>query len=106
MSVLSTTLIADANTARTVILYFLLPPMTAAKGIGKLAMSGANWTAIGECFGKLILVIGRFLAVINSHPTWQLWTKPTNRYSDNQLTAEEEIIVLGLGWDCCAARRD
>ncbi|KAL0631754.1 hypothetical protein Q9L58_009383 [Maublancomyces gigas] len=106
MSVLSTTLIADANTARTVILYCLLPLMTVAKGIGKLAKSEANWTAVGEFLRELMLVIGRFFAVINSYPTWQLWTKPVNPYSENQLTAEEEIIVLGLAWDCCVARRD
>lgn len=104
MSVLSVTLIADANTARRAILYYLLPAMTVAKGIGKLAKSEANWTAVGEFLGELILVIGLFLAVINSHPTWQLWTKPANPYSDNQLTAEEEIIVLGLAWDCCAVQ--
>lgn len=106
MCVLSTTLIADANTARTIILYYLLPLMTVAKGIDKLAKSEANWTAVGEFLGELMLVIGRFLAVINSHPTWQLWTKPANPYSENQLSAEEEIIVMGLAWDSCVARRD
>lgn len=103
MSVLATTLIADANTARTVILYYLLLPMTIAKGIGKSAGSEATWTAVGELIGQLMLVIGCFLAVVN---TWQLWTKPANSDSDNQLTAEEDMIVWGLAWGCCAARRD
>lgn len=100
MGVISTTLIADATTARSVILCYILPPMTVAKGIGKLAKSEAGWTVVGEFIGELMLVIGRFLAVINSHPSWQLATKPVNPDSENQLTAEEEIMVLGLAWDC------
>lgn len=51
-------------------------------------------------------VIGWFPAIINSHTTWQLWTKPADPDSENWLIAEEEIVVLGLAWDCCAARRD
>lgn len=83
MSMLSTTLITNTNTPCTVILYYLLPLMTGAKAVGKLAKSEANWTTLGEFLEELKLVIGRFLEVINSHPTWQLWTKSANPDSDN-----------------------
>lgn len=61
---------------------------------------------IGELIGELMLIIGRFLAVINSHPTWQFRTKPANPDSENQFTAEEEIILVGLAWDCSVAHCD
>ncbi|KAL0631770.1 hypothetical protein Q9L58_009360 [Maublancomyces gigas] len=105
ISVLATTLIADATNARTRILYYQLPMMTIFKGIGKLAKAEAKPTVIGEFIGELMLVIARFQAVINSHPTWQLGTEPAAPDSENQLTAEEEVVILGLAWDCCPVRR-
>lgn len=73
--------------------------MTVGKGIGKLAKSEASWTAVGEFFGELMLVIGRFLAIINSHPPGSSGRKLANPDNDNQLNAEEELILLGLSSD-------
>lgn len=65
-----------------------------------------NWTCIGECFSELMLVIGRFLAVINSHLNWQLWTKAVDLRCENQLTMKEEMMGLGLAWDYSTPPRD
>lgn len=75
-----------------------------ATGIGKLAKSEESWTALGELFGELILVIGWFLAVINSHHPGSSGRKLAN--SDNELNVEEELIDPGSAWDYCADRRD
>lgn len=105
MAVLATTCIANSDTARAIILHRILSPMTVANGIGMVAKTDVNWTIIGELIRELMLVIGRFLAVINLHPSWQLWTKPVDPESENQLTTEEEIIVRGLDWHCCVVGR-
>lgn len=100
MGVLATTL-----TVLSVIQCYILPPMTVTTGFGKLAKSEANWTIVSELIGELMFIVGLFLAIIYSHSTWQLRTTPADPDSENQLIAEEEIIVLGLAWDRCAAPR-
>lgn len=47
MAVLSTTLISDAESARTIIAYWLLPRMTVAKVVGKIAKTELEFTVIG-----------------------------------------------------------
>lgn len=103
MAVLSTTLICEAQSARTIILHWLLPLMTLAKVIGKVAKTEMEFTVLGELAGELMLVVGRFMAVIHSYPSWDLGKgAEVDEYQDNQLTAEEEIVVLGLAWSCAS----
>lgn len=41
------------------------------------------------------------MAVIESHRAWELRTAcEVDEYDDNQLTVDEQAIVLGLAWDC------
>lgn len=54
MCILSTILITDANTARSVSLYYSLPFMTLFKIVGKIAKTECKFTMVGELAGELM----------------------------------------------------
>lgn len=61
MSILSPILITNANSARTVILCYLLPFMTLFEIVGKIAKTECKFTMVGELAGELMLVAGRIM---------------------------------------------
>lgn len=75
MGVIATTMTTNADNCRRIVLWYLLPIMGIDKIIGKFAKSSCQYAVIGELASELMLIYGRFVAVVNSHPTWDVGQK-------------------------------
>lgn len=99
MGVIATTMTTNADNCRHIVLWYLLPIMGIDKIIGKFAKSSCQYAVIGELASELMLIYGRFVAVVNSHPTWDVGQKQeVDEYQENLLTEEEKIFTMGLIW--------
>lgn len=99
MGVIATTMTTNADNCRRIILWYLLPMMSVDKIIGKFAKSSCQYAVIGELASELMLIYGRFVAVVNCHPSWDVGEKQeVDEYQDNLLTEEEQIVTMGLVW--------
>lgn len=94
------TIIFTAKTARELLYQLILPFMGLAKFGGKIVKVGGSMSleAAGDVAGEAVLMYRRWVAVAHSQPTWNVVAGRGSGAGsdDNWLSAEEELIVMGL----------
>lgn len=95
------TYIFSAETTRTRLCELIIPLMGTAKFAGKLAkVSGQLFTlvAAGEVAGEAVLMYSRYMAIVNSQPTWTVIAvrDSATSWDENRLSAEEKLMIMGL----------
>lgn len=93
--------IFTATTARELLCQLTLPLMGIAKFAGKVGKVGGQLMTVEaavEVRGEAVLMYTRFMGVVHSQPTWDVGFGPSSgaMFNGNCLTAEEELLVMGL----------
>lgn len=98
---IQSTFIFTATTARELLCQLILPFMGIAKFAGKVGKVGGQLMTVEAAVGvggEAVLMYTRFMGVVRSQPTWNVGSGPSSgaMFNGNCLTAEEELLVIGL----------
>lgn len=98
---IQSTFMFSTNTARELLCQLILPLMGVAKFAGKVGKVGGKLMTVEaavEVGGEAVLMYSRFMGVVHSQPTWDVVTGRSSdaTFNGNRLSAEEELLVMGL----------